>query len=191
MILKGAKLFLVVILLIGCEKNDLTQTAMIKKNFAKSISYLMALVLSVFSISCQGPLAGEEVKFITPNVYKDLSPEATRIVMKTENSNWMFHDVQYNDTIADLSTGKIYKIEHGEVTAPSFSYETKTLNYKWVTEIKGSFFSITSESPGNKNEPTVITVDITENATKEKRVLLVQLMNLDAGNYFRIEQNPK
>lgn len=47
----------------------------------------MTLLLSVFSVSCQVPLAGEEVKFITPNVYKDLSPEATRIIMKTENSN--------------------------------------------------------------------------------------------------------
>lgn len=82
---------------------------MIKKIFAKSISYLMALVLSVFSISCQGPLAGEEVKFITPNVYKDLSPEATRIVMKTENSNWIVTSIQKyskngNGRAANLAT---------------------------------------------------------------------------------------
>ena len=176
------------------KKNNyliIPQTAMIRKISTKDIQYLMAFILYLFSVSCQGPLEGEEIEFITPNVYKDLSPEATRIEMKTKKSNWKFENVQYNDTIADLFTGKIYKIEHGEITAPSFSYEAKTVNNKWVTEIKGSFFSITSESPRDKNEPTVITVDITENRSKEKRVLLVKLLDLDAGNYFRIEQNPK
>ncbi|NMB49460.1 MAG: hypothetical protein GX997_03220 [Bacteroidales bacterium] len=176
------------------KKNNyiITQTAMIKKIFAKDIQYLMAFILYLFSVSCQGPLEGEKIEFITPNVYKDLSPEATQIVMRTEKSNWTFQDVQYNDTIADLSTGKFYKINHDEdITDTSFSYETKKVNNKWVTEITGSFFSITSESPENKNEPTVITVDITENTSKEKKVLLVQLINLDTGSYFRIEQNPK
>ena len=37
--------------------------------------------------------------------------------------------------------------------------------------------------------PAVITVDIAENRSKEKRILLVQLTDLDAGGYFRIEQN--
>lgn len=134
-----------------------------KKNFTKGIQYLMAFILYLFSVSCQDPFVGEEVKFITPNIYKDLFPDATRIEMKTEKSNWKFEDVQYNDTIADLFIGKIYKIEHGEVTDPSFSYDAKTVNNKWVTEIKGSFFSIVSESPRDKDEPTVITVDITEN----------------------------
>lgn len=165
---------------------------MIKIIFTKGLQYLlMAFILYLFSVSCQGPLAGEEVKFITSNVYTDLSPEATRIEIKTEKNNWTFHNVQYNDTIVNLSTGNIYKIDHGEVTDPSFSYDEKTINNKSVTEIKGSFFSITSESPRNKDDPKVITVDITENRSKEKRVLLVQLINLDTGNYFRIEQNPK
>lgn len=47
------------------------------------------------------------------------------------------------------------------------------------------------ESSKNNIEPVVITVDITENTSKEKRVLLVQLINLDTGSFFRIEQNPK
>ncbi len=62
---------------------------------------------------------------------------------------------------------------------------------KWITEIAGSFFNVTSESSKNNIEPVVITVDITENTSKEKRVLLVQLINLDTGSFFRIEQNPK
>jgi len=164
---------------------------MIRNISAKDIQYLIAFILYLFSVSCQGPLEGEKIEFITPNVYKDLSPEATRIEIKTEKSNWTFQYVQYNDTIANLSTGNIHKIDHdGDITDPSFSYETKTLNNKWVTDITGSFFSIKSESPRNKNEPAVITVDITENRSKEKRVLLVQLLNLDRGGYFRIEQNP-
>ncbi|WP_148038933.1 hypothetical protein [Proteiniphilum sp. X52] len=168
-------------------------TTMNKKEVTTGIQFLMAFILYLFSVSCEGPLAGEEVKFLTPNVYKDLPPEATRIEMKTENRNWTFQYVQYNDTIVDLSTGNINKIEHGKVTDPSFSYDTKTVNNRSVTEIKGSFFSIISESPGprDKNEPTVITVDLTENRSKEKRVLLVQLISLDTGGYFRIEQNPK
>ena len=150
----------------------------------------MPFLLYLFSGGCQSPLAGEEIKFLTPNVYKNLSSEAARIEIKTEKSNWRFKDVQYNDTIADLLNEKIYKIEHGEVKDPSFSYESKTVNNQRVTEIKGSFFSIISErSPRDKNMPTVITVDIAENRSKEKRILLVQLMDLDAGGYFRIEQN--
>ena len=87
---------------------------------------------------------------------------------------------KYNDTIADLSARKIYKINHDEnITDPSFSYDTKNLNNNRITEITCSFFSLTSESPENKNEPTVITVHITENRSKEKRVLLVKLLNLD------------
>lgn len=165
---------------------------MIKKILTKGTPYLMAFILCIFSISCQGPLEGNTIEFITPNVYNDLSPEATRIVMKTEKNNWRFLNVQYNDTVAVLSTGKIHKINHdGDIADPSFSYETKTINHKEVTKIRGSFFSITSESSTDKNEPVVITVDIAENTTKEKRVLLVQLLNLDTGNYFKIEQNPK
>ena len=164
---------------------------MIKKNFTKGIQFLMAIILYVFSISCQGPLAGEEIEFITPNVYEDVSPEATQIVMKTKNTSWIFTDVQYNDTIADISTGRISKINRGEVIDKSFSYDTKRVDNKSVTEITGSFFSITSERSNNDNEPVVITVDITENTSKEKRVLFVQLLNLDAGSYFRIEQNPQ
>ena len=150
----------------------------------------MASALCLFSMNCVGPLAGEEIKFLTPNIYEDLSPKAARIEIKTEKSNWRFKDVQYNDTIADLLNEKIYKIEHGEVKDPSFSYESKTVNNQRVTEIKGSFFSIISErSPRDKNMPAVITVDIAENRSKEKRILLVQLTDLDAGGYFRIEQN--
>lgn len=157
----------------------------------KEISYLIAITLYLFSVNCQGPLEGERIKFLTPSVFKDLDPTATRIVMKTENSNWIYENVQYNDTIAEISTGKIYKVENGKVIDPSFSYNTKTVNKKWITEIKGSFFTITSESTRDKNEPTVITVDITENTSKEKRVLIVQLLSLDSGSFFKIEQNHK
>ena len=111
--------------------------------------------------------------------------------MRTEKSNWTFHNVQYNDTIADLASGRISKINHGEVKDTSFSYETKQVKNQLVVEITGSFFTIRSESPENKSEPTVITVDITENTSNENKVLLVQLINLDTGSYFRIEQNPR
>ena len=164
---------------------------MIVKNFTKGIYYLMAVLLYAFSISCQGPLEGERIEFITPNVYTDLSPVATQIVMKTKNTSWIFTDVQYNDTIADISTGKIYKINHSEVIDKFFSYDTKRVDNNSITEITGSFFSITSERSNNDNEPVVITVDITENTSQEKRVLLVQLINLDTGSFFRIEQDPK
>ena len=160
---------------------------MIKNNFSKDIQYLMAFIFYLFSVSCIGPLEGEIIEFITPNVYKDLSPEATRIEMKTKKGNWMFEYVHYNDTIVNI----YYTANGGEIIDPSFSYNKKTLKDKRVTEITGSFFYIKSESPSNKNEPTVITVDITENTSKEKRVLLVVLINLDRENYFRIEQNPK
>lgn len=164
---------------------------MIKKNFEKGIQYIMAFIIYVFSISCQGPLAGEEIEFITNNVYKDLTSEANRIVMKTKKSNWTFKNVRYNDTIANLSNGKFYKIYHdGEILDTLFSYKTEQINDKWVTEIRGSFFFINCENPRDKNEPKIITVDITENISKEKRVLLVELINLDTENYFIIEQNP-
>lgn len=164
---------------------------MMKKIVDQDIQYLTVFILCLFSLNCQGPLEGDNIEFITPNVYNDLSSEAAQIVIRTEKSNWTFQDVQYNDTIVDLSTGKIHKVGHdGDITDPSFSYDTRVLNNNRITKITGSFFSITSESPMNKNEPTVITVEITENRSKEKRVLHVQLLNLDTGGYFRIEQNP-
>lgn len=164
---------------------------MLNKIFAKDAQYLLAFILYLFCVNCQGPLEGENIEFLTPNIYKDLSPKATRIVMRTEKSNWTFHNVQYNDTIADLASGRISKINHGEVKDTSFSYETKQVKNQLVVEITGSFFTIRSESPENKSEPTVITVDITENTSNENKVLLVQLINLDTGSYFRIEQNPR
>ncbi len=161
---------------------------MIKNIFSKDILYLIAFIFYLFSISCIGPLEGEKIEFITRNVYKDLPPEAIRIEMKTKKSNWMFDSVHYNDTIVNLH---YIEYDEGDITDPSFSYKTTTLKNKWVTEITGSFFYIKSERSRNNNEPTVITVDITENRSKEKRVLLVQLLNLDRPNYFRIEQNHK
>jgi len=156
------------------------------------IQFLMAIILCAFSISCQGPLEGEIIEFTTPNEFKELPPEATRIVMKTKENNWRYEYVQYNDTIVNISTGRIAKINHdGDIIDPTFSYDTKMVENKWITEIAGSFFNITSESSKNNIEPVVITVDITENTSKEKRVLLVQLINLDTGSFFRIEQNPK
>ena len=161
---------------------------MIKNNFSKDIQYLMAFIFYLFSLSCMGPIEGEKIEFITPSVYKDLSPKAIRIEMKTKKSNWMFDSVNYNDTIVNL-----HYIDYDErdITDPSFSYKTSTLKNKWVTEITGSFFYIKSERSKNNHEPTVITVDITENRSKDKRVLHVQLLNLDRPNYFRIEQNHK
>ena len=85
-----------------------------KKDVTTGIQFLMAIILYASSVSCQGPPAGEEVEFLTPNIYNDWSPDAARIVMKTKNSNWIFQQVQYNDTIVTLSTGNIYKIEHGK-----------------------------------------------------------------------------
>lgn len=158
---------------------------MIKKNYTKSIQFFLALTFYLFGISCQGPLEGEKIEFITPNVYKDLPPEATRIIMKTKNTDWGFIDVQYNDTIAELSTGRISKINHGEVIDTTFSYKNK----KGMAMITGSFFTIKCQRPENKNAPKVITVDIAENNSNEKRVLLVQLLDLDAGSFFRIEQS--
>lgn len=164
---------------------------MIEKIFTKGIQYIMLLVLFVFSISCQGPLVGEEIEFITPNEYKDLSSDPANLVIKTKNGGWSFDRVHYNDTTVNLSTGEIHKVNFGKVTDPKFSYSTKTLNNKSITEISGSFFTITSERLNNSNEPIVITVDITENTSNEKRVLLVELLHLDSGGFFRIEQNHK
>jgi hypothetical protein len=164
---------------------------MIKKIFAKDIQYLIAFILYLLSVSCQGPLAGEPITFTTPNVYTDLPSEATQIEIKTKTSEWTFLSVQYNDTIVDFLAEKIYKLNQAEIEDASFSYDAKELNNKWVTTITGSFFSIISEQSNNNNEQAVITVDITENRSEEKRVLMVRFLNLDRGNFFRIEQNPK
>ncbi len=58
-------------------------------------------------------------------------------------------------------------------------------------EDKRFILFLTSESSRYKNEPTVITIDISKNRSAEKTVLLIQLLKFDAENYFRIEQNPK
>lgn len=79
-----------------------------KKISIKVMQYLMAPALCLLIINCVGPLGGEEIKFLTSNVYEDLSPKAARIEIITEKSGWTFTHVQYNDTIAYLPSGGIY-----------------------------------------------------------------------------------
>lgn len=155
------------------------------------VVFLVAAVL-LFN-SCYGPIEGDDIIFVTQNTYKDLPPDAAQIILKTEKYNWGFDKVQYNDTVVTLSDGKFNRINHGPFeNDPSFSYVSKQVDYKTKVTITGSFFSILTEMPrgvSSQNAPVVITVNISENKSKDKRMLLVSLMNTDNENYFLIEQN--